>query len=447
MKRIDILKTIKKIIQNIENENVRREVAKRIPEISLLSKPEELNELLDVFMRYPEGMETAKNLWPVIYSHSGDSPSTIKYLSRNPEAKEDILKSIKFLVRYGVYSDASDIVRELSMLEGSRPFIAEEFETLFEECNRNQESLVLLLLDTDLGREKLKKNFEKIKDKFFPTGFSGRVNPKGFFDVIKALKDVPGFEKEYEDYSYWAKLYDEISIDKPPRVSMSQIPRLTYSEQKRIIGLNDAIHTKDVEFANLMLSEDRDEKKIILQTVSNGQKYNYLSCGSSSFIIQAGDQIVKLGIGRRKFNIPYHPRIMMPYFRKKYKDGSCLEVFNFGVVDSAEITDEKLLEIYKELESAGIIWGDARKDNLLVLTKDNEVPDFIQSSDFNIFGFLEDERYPTNNHVALKKGDIVICDLDMLYVKGDPDYQEGYLDDIIEDYKSKKSAEKLFGED
>jgi len=68
------------------------------------------------------------------------------------------------------------------------------------------------------------------------------------------------------------------------------------------------------------------------------------------------------------------------------------------------------------------------------LTKDNDLPDFIASEDFNLFGFLEDARYPTNNHIALKAGDIVICDLDMLYVKGDPDYEVGILDDIIANY-------------
>ena len=118
---------------------------------------------------------------------------------------------------------------------------------------------------------------------------------------------------------------------------------------------------------NVTLSEDdlaRQEKAIVLAHASDGNDYEFKSCGTSSLILKSGDKVVKLGLGRRKFEVPYHPRIMMPYFRKRYQDGSCIEVFNYGDTKSADITDEKLLEIYKELENDGILWGDARKENL-----------------------------------------------------------------------------------
>ena len=115
---------------------------------------------------------------------------------------------------------------------------------------------------------------------------------------------------------------------------------------------------KNQEFAIMMYSKDREEKKLVLQKVANGNKYKYRSCGTQSLVIQAGSQVVKLGAKKRKFDIPYHPLIMMPYFRKKYSDDSVLEVFNFGNVKSAKITDEKLLEIYKEFEKDGIKWAD-----------------------------------------------------------------------------------------
>ena len=264
-------------------------------------------------------------------------------------------------------------------------------------------------------------------------------------DFIKAMKDIPEFENEYNAYIYWAELYDQIQIPEYKFDNPSMIFELSKKEIRKILTARDAKHIKNIEFVNIINSEDREEKKLILQEVANGNKYEYKSCGSSSLIIQAGNQVVKLGAGRRKFEVPYHPRIMMPYFRKRYTDGSCLEVFNYGDVDSAKITDEKLLEIYKELESAGILWGDARKDNLVVLLKDNDIPDFIKSDDFNIFGFLEDSNYPTDKHTSLKAGDIVVCDLDMLYVKGDPSYEKGILDDIIEDYVIfQKKGKNLF---
>lgn len=180
--------------------------------------------------------------------------------------------------------------------------------------------------------------------------------------------------------------------------------------------------------------DERQEKALVLEHISGGNPFQFKSSGTSGLILKTGEQVVKLTLGKRKFEVPYHPRIMMPYFRKKYSDDSCLEVFNYGNVESADITDKKVLEIYKELESDGILWGDASKRNLVVLLKDNDLPDFIASKEFNVFGFLEDSRYPTDNHKPLKAGDIVVCDLDMLYVKGDPDYQLGDVDDIIDAY-------------
>ena len=139
---------------------------------------------------------------------------------------------------------------------------------------------------------------------------------------------------------------------------------------------------------------------------------------------------------------------MMPQLRKKYEDGSMLEILNFGNVKSANITDEKLLEIYKELEEAGIIWTDAQKANLVELIEDNDLPDYNLGKDFNLYGFLEDPRYPTENHKALKKGDIVICDLDDLYLKDDPILEFMYVgmpDPVITKYLEEKEKKKSKG--
>ena len=301
---------------------------------------------------------------------------------------------------------------------------------------------ISMLVKTELGRKKLAENFDSIKEKYFYAMMLEHSNVINFLNFIKQLKDVPELQNEYGKYSYWAELYDQIKVPEPQgeRPSIGESHR---DVNKRKIWF--AQSRKDDVFEKIIISSDidREEQMIILQHIANGNKYEYKSCGISGLVIQAGDQIIKLARSKTKFEVPYHPRIMMPYFRKKYSNGTCLEIFNYGITESAKITDDKLLEIYKELEKDGILWGDARKDNLVVLTKDNVVPDFVQSEDFNLFGFLEDERFPTKNHRALKKGDIVICDLDMLYPKDDPNYQEGKQDPIIKSYIKNQRARKL----
>lgn len=312
--------------------------------------------------------------------------------------------------------------------------------------------MLAYLMKENAGRKFIKEKFEKLKNlflnnqedsrffsgpnkRFFGEGINIQLN--SFFQFIRTLKDIPEFEDEYNHYSYWGKLYDELKIPEYEKPSIDDIFKMKETELRRINVARDGKIIKDVVFSRILLAEnkeEREEKAIVLQEVAQGNPYEFISCGTSSLIIQAGEQVVKLGLGRRKFEIPYHPRIMMPYFRKKYSDESCLEVFNYGDIETAEITDERLLEIYKELEESGIIWGDASKKNLAVLKKDNDLPEFIKSKEFNLFGFLQDDRFPTNNHIALKTGDIVVCDLDMLYTKEDPDCHFGDLDDVIEDY-------------
>lgn len=313
-----------------------------------------------------------------------------------------------------------------------------------EYLDKKKEQIDFLLKSTE-GRKYIKDNFKDIKKLLLEK--TTEKNLSSFFEFIEDLKSFSEFEEEYEEYSFWENLYKEIEIPKydikSTGYSITDIFKMRDTELRKLRALKDGKIMKDVVFRNIILSEDqfsRQEKQIILQEIAKGEKYKFISAGTSSLILQTRDQVVKLGF-RRKFEIPYHPRIMMPYFRKKYDDDSCLEIFNYANVESIDITDEKVLEIYKELENDGIIWGDASKRNLVVLEKDNNLPDYIASEEFNVLGFLEDSKFPTNKHIALKKGDIVICDLDMLYSKDDPYISYGDIDDIIESYIARQMRE------
>lgn len=417
----------------IDSQDVRKQVGEEIVKLSLIADPQEFKELISRFIRYEDGREVLRNKWKIIYNNSKIPTDLIGILSQDDNIRMQMLSNVPYLDNYGNIPNTSDLAKALSKIEGGAEAISNNFEELFEYSDSNLDNIVIPMLQNEAGREKFRNNFELIKNKFLRA-----TNAKGFLNTIKALSGVEEFKDIYEEYGFWADLYDQIQTPKKKILPMNQIFKLSQREAEKIIGDNVAEEIKDQEFSRILLSDSREEKKLVLQAVSNGNQYEYKACGTTSFIIQAGDQIVKLGERKRKYEVPYHPRIMMPYFRKKYEDETTLEVFNYGNTASAEITDEKLLEIYKELEAAGIRWGDARKANLLVLTKDNDLPDFIKSKQFNVFGFLEDSRFPTDNHKALKKGDIVVCDLDMLYAMDDPTYQEGLLDDVIESYLDSK---------
>lgn len=446
MEKVEIKEKIRKMIEFMDNEKIRSEIGNHLHHIALVAEKEDFKMLLDKYVSYPEHTEIIQKEWKRIYANSDNSAGLLEIFSRDEATRKEILSSVNFLINYGTTENTADLCKELDKIEDGNKVIAENFEELWNLCICNEQNIVIPMLKTELGRTKIKTNFDDIKTRFFPDNKFSKPNLKGFFQFINKLEGIEIFEKEFNKYKFWEELYNQIDIPVTVIKRVSQIWEMTQEQQALAVENNDAARIKDFYFKKILLSDDIDEKRMILQEVANGNEYKYKGRGMSSFVIQAGNQVVKLGAGRVKYELPYHPRIMMPYFRKKYSDGSCLEVFNMGECDQANITDEQLLEIYKELESAGIRWTDARKDNLVVLKEDNVLPDFIKSKDFNIFGFLDDERFPTNNHKPLKKGDIVISDLDFLYAMDDPDYEVGVLDDVIKEYIKDKYMKK-FSED
>jgi len=280
------------------------------------------------------------------------------------------------------------------------------------------------------GPTSLKAEFNKIKAAYLSNISPGLLKSQiqSFFKLIKLFENVPELREEYELYSFWGNLYE--------KTENSDI--ISNHNDAPFVRLN-----RDLVFSKAMLSRYSEEMKIIMQHLAKDNDIEVCGAGCMSVVFSAGDKVVKLG-DKVKFKVPYHPRIMMPYFRQEYETGVICEVFNFANVQEARnISDEQLLEIYKELEAAGIFWGDAKKDNLGILLKDNVLPDYIASEDFNVFGFSNDSNFPTTNHTVLPAGTIVIIDLDLIYALNDPSRKEVNSAPIIKEYlRNKKEREK-----
>lgn len=435
-----------RLIANVDNESVRMEIANTLPELALLSERNiyQFRDLLEKYMKYQDGKDAVSKKWRIIYQNSSNPTVHLSVMLNDEKVRQEVFENIEYLINYGDFRDSAPLAGVIGNVPGGAHVIANNFEDFFQNCLTDLSTITVSCMETPLGRKMIKDNFERIKVRYSENQWDTPIG--GFFKTIEKMKDYPEFKEEYEKYGYLAQIYQDSSVPAIKFIDPMEVLELAkkgydFSEANMLSG---ARFIKDESFVSLLKSPDLEEKMIVLKEISKGEPYRFKSTGSTSLILQTGDQIVKIGAGRRKFEVPYHPRIMMPYFRKRYQDGSCIEVFNYGDTKSADITDEKLLEIYKELENDGILWGDARKENLVVLRKDNILPDYIASDEFNVLGFLEHPRYPTNKHKVLKKGDIVVCDLDMLYVKGDPNYQRGIFDDVIYDYIDEQERNGIF---
>lgn len=430
-------KLVGKILANIDNYKVRRKALEQMNKIALCVSSKTLMKLISELINFPDGVEYFRENWKDVFENTLDGHLVISILSKDDEIRKECVEEFDFFIDHSRLRNINEIIALVSRFEGGENKIIEEFEECLKCFKIDYNKLFTIGLNTPEGREKVKQNFHLLSKR--------SENIGSFFDFVHKLEDEEGFEDEYEKYSFWADLYDMVKEPHITKLTEEEYDALTDDEFIERHHKKRKNNYLDTVFYKLMQSDDTtlEEKKMILQEVSNGNKFEYAGKGHTSLVLKTNNQVVKLMSKQEKFEIPYHPRIMMPCFRKKYTDGTALEIFNYANTRSTKITDKRLLEIYKELENDGIIWGDAKKDNLVVLLRDNELPDYIKSKNFNVFGFVEDARFPTTEHKALKKGEIVICDLDMIYAKDDKNIKHGPIDKVIADYiKSGENVKK-----
>lgn len=144
-------------------------------------------------------------------------------------------------------------------------------------------------------------------------------------------------------------------------------------------------------------------------------KLEYIGKGSLTEVYKLGNKVIKFGKNRLTDKIPYHRRILQPLVRRRvynsFKD-IYIEIAEYIKTDN-EITDEDAYAIYKELRKDGIIWFDAKRENLGRLEKDN-----IAHSNEQIYVKNETVGYipeTINKEETLHKGDLVILDTDLLF--------------------------------
>ena len=186
-------------------------------------------------------------------------------------------------------------------------------------------------------------------------------------------------------------------------------------------------------------------KELLDETNSNYTDINYVDAGVFSEVYQIGNKVFKFGDKLNQYEIPNHRRLLQPIARANYtlKNGNaiaCIQVT--PAVDTyfsnEEKSDEKLYEIYKELRDDGIIWLDAKWENLGKLLEDNVTRWRGKKVEINPQSVGLDKKCKGE---TLKKGDIVIIDLDMLYREENPNIPWIKMAD-----KSKEFEEKYFKE-
>ncbi len=147
----------------------------------------------------------------------------------------------------------------------------------------------------------------------------------------------------------------------------------------------------------------------------------YIGKGTLANVYKLGNKVIKFGRNRLTDKIPYHRRILQPLVRRRVYSGFkdlYVEIAEYIKPDN-EITDEDAYSIYKELRDDGIVWLDAKRENLGRLEKDNiahfKEPIYVKNE---TVGYIPET---IKKEEPLHKGDVVILDTDFLFREQDFD--------------------------
>ena len=110
-------------------------------------------------------------------------------------------------------------------------------------------------------------------------------------------------------------------------------------------------------------------------------------------VYSIGEKILKVGSPRASYSVPNHPRLLQPFIRENFTDKNgnpviCIEIAEKVLKVNPEDFDPKILyKIYKELREAGILWADARVQNIGILKREN-LPTYNGESFINDQNFV-----------------------------------------------------------
>lgn len=136
-------------------------------------------------------------------------------------------------------------------------------------------------------------------------------------------------------------------------------------------------------------------------------------------VYKIGEKVLKIGINKVNTTIPNSKYIIQPLIRFDLKNK---DMENFLYVEVNELADQKCLiteddvyELYCKLRSEGIKWLDPKVDNIGRLIKKNS--NFLNNEEILIN--QETNGFLSNNSEILGSGELVLIDIDLLYLDTD----------------------------
>lgn len=238
-------------------------------------------------------------------------------------------------------------------------------------------------------------------------------------DVILSEDDI-----DYDIQNFFGMKGIDARVDKAinERFKTSTTNLMGRLLARECVFWSDDIPEKEQQRFFYML--DKVVRELLAEQGKDYTDIGYVNSGDYSTVFQIGNRILKIGEELKKYQIPNHRRILQPIARTNYtlEDGTVLGYMEVTSLVNTNFSpeekdNEKLYQVYKELRDDGIIWLDAKWNNVGKMLGDNITRWRGKLTNIPPCSVGFDKEFKGK---PLAKGEIAVIDLDYLYRIDDP---------------------------
>ncbi len=373
---------------------------------------------MDIMLKYTTLCNSDWLNYEILYTKSDFLPNIAKNIRH---FRFNYLKEIFSQLNLNVKNKGDDSIESV-FTDNVLEFIVEkrlpsdEYTVIFQFLNDSQKQKFLeLSLENNIDLDISYWNFELTDEnkEFIKDNIPYFIKHSRIYDFINSyVKD----EK--------SKLIAKKFIEENPMCVINEMLRIAPLEKK------DYKHMK--EFTYELVKDICRNEKVNISDIKRGVP------GAYSQVFFIGNKVLKIGSPRGTLKFPNNPYILAPLLRQEVNLDCMKKTFEVAEkVDTNEIDELEVYELYKKIRDLGLIWTDVRMSNVGRLLKDNIIhwPENIEPDDKTLS--LED-KVGTG---TLKKGSLVIIDDDFIYKETDENifYPRNTL---FEEFESMYQAEK-----
>ena len=296
----------------------------------------------------------------------------------------------------------------ITNLEDAEILFSGKFEQFYNNVDKNKLDFENIFAYNYRIKSKMRNEYMEVLNNAFQ---NGNLSPSVVYWYIRELISDGIDNKILHQY-----MGDLIQLTDSPIKTLTLLSncKIDLTSMEKIINTKiDSVVKEMLGFnrpnleVNKYMGQERKEieetTKIFLQDVLKNENCNICDIkwkgeGSYNTVYSIGSKIIKVGNKPGVYKIPRNSKRFLKHLVRFVDKRKCIEkMSSISIAElcdiSQEVSKEELYQVYKDVRKDGMIWSDAKPENVGRLLRDNKVYfDGIDEVFYKNLGFQEDNE-------------------------------------------------------